>query len=570
MNNKHFEILDCTLRDGGYCNDWQFSKELGREVYRALSKSGVDYVELGFRNPPGKADPKRFGLWRTSTEQDLAEAVANIDGAKVAIMGDYTSVTADDFVDCKNSIADMVRIAVNKDNVFNAIALLDELKEKGYLTSLQCMGYSRYTETEKQELQTALRSCGLDYFYLADSYGSIFPFHVRELFEPYIGLGSFKVGFHPHNNLQMAFANTLAAIEVGVDIVDTTIYGIGRGAGNLPTEILLAYLYCQGVEGYNPIPVLNSVERFFVQLLQEHPWGYQLPYMISGVFNAHPNYSKALLDRKEYTIEDIWRGMEYIQELNPVGFKPELIDRLIKQGLLQPPEKRVQAVADDAGESFPEVGYLDRHKGRDFLVLGLGPTIKSCKPQIERFIEQYEPVVLGANFLDELYVPHYHAFTSQKRLVSYAETVNSASRLLVGVNIPEDPVAEHVHREYELLVFRDVLEADFDIVNGVIMANCRTVSVLLLGVALAMGAKRLFAVGLDGYLGKNVVNTTLYYEEQMDVTSHNLNLERHRSNERFLHQIDQYVCRQGGEGVHILTPTSYGSFYKGIENYIGR
>jgi len=570
MKHRHFEILDCTLRDGGYCNDWQFSREMGREVYRALSKSGVDFVELGFRNPPGKADPERYGLWRSSSEEDLAQAVANIDGAKVAIMGDYTSVTEADFLDCKDSVADMVRIAVNKDNVFNAIELLDRLKAKGYLTSLQCMGYSRYTDAEKKELQAALTSCSLDYFYLADSYGSIFPFHVRELFEPYIGLGSFKVGFHPHNNLEMAFANTLAAIEVGVDIVDTTIYGIGRGAGNLPTEILLAYLYCQGVEGYNPIPVLNSVERYFVQLRKEHPWGYQLPYMISGVFNTHPNYSKALLDRKEHSIEEIWRGMEYIQELNPVGFKPELVDRLVSQGLLRAPEERIEAVEEQVPEQLPEAPYLGRHEGRDFLVLGLGPTLKSCKPQIDRFIEQYDPVVLGANFLDGLYVPHYHAFANQKRLLSYAGTVSPDSRLLVGVNIPAELVAEHVDRDYEPLVFRDLLQADFDIRNGVIMANCRTVSVLLLGVAIAMGARRLFAVGLDGYLGKEVVNTTLFYEEQMDVTSHNVNLERHRSNERFLHQIDQYVCRRGGEGVHILTPTSYGSFYKGIENYIGR
>ena len=130
------------------------------------------------------------------------------------------------FNEKKESCIDMIRIAVHKNNIYNAIDLLEQIKNKGYITSLQCMGYSCYTEKEKTDLVNTLNNANLDYAYVADSYGSMFPFHIKEIFEPFLELDGVKIGFHPHNNIQMAFANTLEAIRVGVNIVDTTIFGI--------------------------------------------------------------------------------------------------------------------------------------------------------------------------------------------------------------------------------------------------------------------------------------------------------------------------------------------------------
>ncbi len=218
---NRIEILDCTIRDGGYVNNWSFSKDLVRESYRALSKSGVNWVELGFRGSERYFDPQKYGLWRFTKDDVVNEVTRNINGAKIAVMGDYGKIDAEDFVVARESPVHLVRIAVHKDKVANAVNLLEKIKEKGYQTSLQCMGYSTYTSAEKRELLSILKSTGIDYVYVADSYGSVFPFQIPGLFEPLLAVGGFKVGFHPHNNIQMAFANTLEAIRVGVHIIDS-------------------------------------------------------------------------------------------------------------------------------------------------------------------------------------------------------------------------------------------------------------------------------------------------------------------------------------------------------------
>ena len=148
-----FEILDCTIRDGGYVNNWQFGKELVREVYRVLSKGGVDIVELGFRNSPEFHKPDTEGIWRVSTEADLRHVTENINGAKISVMGDYSRFDLKNLVPKEDSCIDLIRIAVHKNKVFDAIDLLERIKKNGYLVSLQCMGYSTYSEFERQKLK---------------------------------------------------------------------------------------------------------------------------------------------------------------------------------------------------------------------------------------------------------------------------------------------------------------------------------------------------------------------------------------------------------------------------------
>ena len=576
MIKKDISILDCSIRDGGYVNNWHFKKEVVREIYRALSKSGVDYIELGFRSTEKYFNPDKYGLWRFSSEENLKVVTDNILGAKICIMGDFGKIDLDDLKDKDNSAIDLVRVAVHKTGVFKAIDLLEKIKAKGYMVSLQCMGYSCYADHEKNDLIDAIKKTNIDYVYVADSYGSMFPFHIEKIFEPFFEIGNIMVGYHPHNNIQMAFANTLEAIRIGVDIVDTTIYGIGRGAGNLPTEILLAYLLVQGNDKYNVIPVLNCIERYFLKLKKETPWGYQLPYMISGIFNSHSNYSKELLRRQQYSIEDIWKALEYVKDLNPIGYDSKIVDNFVRYGLIGLKEKfreksfgsNNQQVEKEEAIKYPNVSYKDRYHSREFLVLANGPTLKDYKIEIDSFIEKFNPVVLGANYLNNLYVPDYHAFNNKNRLVSYINTVNSKSELVLGSNISQEMISDYVNRDFEYLVFKDILDVDFGVHNGVITCNCHTISVLLAGMAVVMGAKRIFIAGMDGFLNKKYVDSTLFYDEKFDVTEHDINMERHKWNEKFLDQIDEYLRENGGEGIHILTPTSHTRFQKSITNYI--
>ena len=216
---------------------------------------------------------------------------------------------------------------------------------------------------------------------------------------------------------------------------------------------------------------------------------------------------------------------------------------------------------------FSEVSYINRHQGKDFLILANGPTLKEYKPKIEKLIEKHDFITLGANNLAGLFKPDYHAFNNKRRFVSYIDTVAKESKLLIGQYISDEMIAEYIERDYEKIYYLDLLNADFGIDEGVITTNCRTISVLLLGIAIVMGAKRIFCVGMDGYKDLEK-GSLLFYDEKDEKEDQQMIIERHRWCQRFLGQIDEYLHAKGKEGIHILTPTSYKSFYKGIENYI--
>lgn len=572
-NNKKgiagFEILDCTIRDGGYLNGWKFGKNLVREAYRSVSKAGVSVMEIGFRGTEKYFDRNKFGLWRFSDEETIRETVKGIDGAKIALMGDFGKISAEDFISRKDSLAEIVRVAVHKDNVGEAIDLLEKIKNKGYEVCLNAMGYSNYTPAERKKFISMLKKTDIDYVYVVDSYGSLFPNEIEGLLSPLLEISKIKVGFHPHNSLQMAFANTLEAIRSGAHIIDSTLYGIGRGAGNLPTEIIVLYMELLGNKKYNVIPILNCIDRYLLPMRKEIDWGYQLPYMLSGMYKCHPNYASGLIDYREYTIDEICKAMEIIQKKNPTGYNPEILKELIEDGhigRLKGEKKSSQRPKGKKGKV--SVPYVSRHEGRDCLILANGPTLKEYRQNIDAFIAKVNPVILGANNLSGLFAPDYHAFNNKKRFMDYIDSVSPKSKVLLSEHFTKEMIREYTGRDYEKLYYNDILNSRFDIKAGAVQTNCRTISVLLIGVAIAMGAKRIFIAGMDGYLSHTQDGNLLYYREKDEKTDKDMIIERHMWCQRFLEEIESYLLSKGKEGIHIITPTTYKAFYKSIDNYV--
>ena len=576
MDNKKLKILDCTIRDGGYLNNWHFDLKLVRELYRAHSRSGVDFVEIGFRSTDKYFDPKQYGPWRFTPETLLSEVVKGISGPAVSLMVDFGKVDIEDIPDRKNSIASMYRVAVHKDQVLPAIEFCNVIADKGYIASIQLMGIVSYTEDDFNQILGALKDSKIDYVYFADSYGSLLPSDIKGILDRLAITGK-KIGFHAHNNLQLGFANTLEAIKSGVDIADGTVYGMGRGAGNLPIEILLSHLEKTSVKNsYNVLPVLDIIDRYMLDLHKDLKWGYDLPYMLSGMFEVHPYYSKTMVDYREYSVEDILRTLETVREMKPIGFKKSILDSIIQSGFVGIPISQKDSKSDfdsisvqDLSE-FGRVPYLDRHSGRDFLVLANGPTLKEEKEQIEKFIKKYNPVVIGANYLGELFIPHYHAFGNKKRFIDYVDTVDAGSNILISNIFSDEFIKKYTNRKYEFIQHLPQLSTDFNISNGVVMTNCRTISILSVAVAIVMGAERIFIAGMDGY--KQVDNfmkkSVHFYKESDETEDFEMLMEKHNWNEQLLKQIDNYLVSNNKDGLCILTPTSHKAFYKSIDNFL--
>jgi len=294
------KVLDCTIRDGGLANDSHFDLEIVRAVYRACCEARIDYVELGYRNSKEMFSPDEFGPWRFCDEEDLRRATDGIEnpGTKIAVMQDAHKAVAEDLLPKSESVVDTIRIATYVKDIDKAIALENAAHEKGYETTINVMAISTESDweldpaLEQVEHESHVAAC-----YVVDSYGALYSEQVDYLVQKYQRvLTSKEVGVHFHNHQQLAFANTIEGIIKGANFVDGTIYGLGRAAGNCPTELLLGFLKNPK---FDIRPILDCVANTIRPLEKDLDWGYMVPYMITGVLNQHPRTAMAMLKTPE-------------------------------------------------------------------------------------------------------------------------------------------------------------------------------------------------------------------------------------------------------------------------------
>ena len=282
---RRIKVLDCTIRDGGICNNWDFEHNRVKQVFQALSKAAVEYMEVGYLTTPGFFDPDAVGPWRFCATDDLKQVIEPSD-LKVSTMVDVGRIKPADIPNRSDSGIDMIRIATYAHQMDDACRLLDHCLTQGYETFMNVMAVSTLQPDEVDVFLHQLKTSGVHNVSIVDSFGALYPYHIRYLVRKYANILGEKIGLgvHCHNNQQQAFANSIAAIDEGVDFVDATIHGMGRGAGNCPLELLLFYL---DNPKYDVRPVLEMVE-FFAGLRDGLRWGYHLPYAITGYYNLHP------------------------------------------------------------------------------------------------------------------------------------------------------------------------------------------------------------------------------------------------------------------------------------------
>jgi len=301
-------ILDCTLRDGGYYTNWDFNAETVDGYVKATNALPIDYLELGYRNKPQKEYQGKFGYCPIS----VLDHVRELSKKKLAIMLNENSTLSEDLSVLLEQIVgkvEMVRLAVDPKNLDRAISLAKEVKKLGFEVAFNMMYMSNWQQFEGLVPRLANMNGIVDVFNMVDSYGGITPYEVKEIYYEVKKYVSCMIGFHCHNNLQLGLINTITAIECGVDSVDATILGMGRGAGNLNMELLLTYL-----NKHNGLSVnfneLGEVITAFTPLMEKYRWGTSLPYMISG---ANSFSQKEVMDwasNRVYSFNSIVRALD--------------------------------------------------------------------------------------------------------------------------------------------------------------------------------------------------------------------------------------------------------------------
>lgn len=304
MYKKEIKVIDCTVRDGGLMNKWQFSNKFVRHVYTALTEAGVDYMEIGYLSSEGAFDRKEYGPWRFCFEEDLKKIIGSSEKKiKLSAMADIGRIDYNDIPLKSDSSLDMIRVACYVHQVDKAIDLAHHCQDKGYETTINLMAVSTVGLRDLNEALEDLNKSRVPVIYLVDSFGAFYSEDIDTLASKYVErLPEKIIGAHFHNNQQLAFANTISGIINGINYLDATLYGIGRGAGNCPLELLLSFLKNPK---FKVRPLLKCIEEEILPLTKKIDWGYSVPYMVTGVMNQHPRASMAHMEseRKENIVE---------------------------------------------------------------------------------------------------------------------------------------------------------------------------------------------------------------------------------------------------------------------------
>lgn len=284
-------VIDATLRDGGLVNDFYFTEEFVRALYLTNIKAGVDYMEFGYKASKEMFDQNKFGAWKFCSDEDIRAIVGdNNTDLKIAVMADVGRCDyKNDIVDRADSPVDLVRIATYLNTIPAAVDMIENISGKGYETSCNIMAISNSQEADLKTALDVLGQTPVDVFYIVDSFGALYPEQIARIADIYMEFAAKygkKIGIHAHNNQQLAFANTIEAVGDGVDWLDATYAGMGRGAGNCQMELLLGFLRNPK---YNIYPVIQFIEKHMNKLKEEGVvWGYDLQYLMTGLLNQHP------------------------------------------------------------------------------------------------------------------------------------------------------------------------------------------------------------------------------------------------------------------------------------------
>jgi 4-hydroxy 2-oxovalerate aldolase len=311
MFREKIKVLDCTIRDGGLMNNHNFDFRFVREVYKAVSEAGIDYMEIGYKNSKELFSPKEYGLWKFCDDEEIKKVIEGVESrTKISVMVDIGRVNIDDVKPASESPVKMIRVAAYVKDIDKAIFMVNHFAEKGYETTINIMAISKDQGVELDEaLRQIENESRANVVYIVDSFGNLYQETTEILVKRFKTiLKTREIGFHGHNNQQLAFSNTIEAIIHNANYLDATIYGIGRAAGNCPLELLMGFLKNPK---FDIRPILDVISSEFIPMSKKIEWGYVIPYAIAGMMNEHPKAAMALRDSdKKENYRDFYESIK--------------------------------------------------------------------------------------------------------------------------------------------------------------------------------------------------------------------------------------------------------------------
>lgn len=491
-----FKILDCTLRDGGYYNSWDFDPVIVSSYLKAVSDSKIDYVELGLRNFPKSGFVGAFAY----TTDKFLELLHLPDGPIYGVMVDAKTILTANmtiadavtslFTEAKNSKIGLVRVAAHFEEVESCAEIVHILKTKGYIVGFNLMqagGKSTELIAEKAKLIKSWDE--LDVLYFADSLGNMDTTEVKRVFNALRSEWDGPIGIHTHNNMGQGLENTLTARFLGACWLDSTITGMGRGAGNTQTENLLAVLQKEKTK-YNAKPIYELVVRYFEPMQKRYGWGSNLLYFLGAQNDVHPTYIQNLLSNSRYGTDEIVGAIDYLSNLEgTTSYNGAVLD-----SALDFTAKKSKISGDSSIKSI-----LD---GKEVLIITNGPSSSKYSSAIELYIESFKPVVISINVVDSISpeLIDYYVISHNSKFLSDLEKYKQLNKSVI--------LPKHRFRDSEMKTFEgiDIYDYGIEIQKGMFEVN-DTFAILpydnttsyALAIILGSEVKSVTAIGVDGY-----------------------------------------------------------------------
>lgn len=492
------KLLDCTLRDGGFINDWEFGHEQIVNIFERSVSAKIDIIEVGFIDERRNFDKNRTIMPDGKAVNDIFSGLVTGESMIVGMI-DYGTCAADKILDCKDSILDGIRVIFKKKNRKEALEFCRVIQEKGYKMFVQPVSITGYSDEEMSELVEDVNKLHPYAMSMVDTYGLLHQgnlLHYFELIDSKLNK-DISMGYHAHNNFQLGYSNAIALIERNKNrdlVIDGSIYGMGKGAGNVPLELIAMYMNDFCGSDYDINSILEALDTGIMEIYLKSPWGYSLKYFLAASNDCHPNYVQNLMQKRTLSVKSINEILSSISKTEKLAYNEAHIEELYET-------YQMQEINDKKNLATLAAEF----ENKKILVLGPGPNIGLQKERIDKYIKENNPYIVSINFVPEGYDKIDYIFISNSK--RYVELSNR----LLNVNFNPTVIATSnvtkIAGEFDYTIdYSSLIDPEFEFRDSSF--------IMFIKLLIRLGVGKCALAGFDGYKdeeGENYFNVAMEY-----------------------------------------------------------
>lgn len=537
---NHAMLLDCTLRDGAYLIDKKFGDTTIHGIINGLQKTGIDIIEIGFLQDNG------FGEGKTVFKNSLdAEKFVPADKGDTlyAVLADFCRYSIDNLDNYTGKSFDAVRACFFKKERYEVLEFCKQVKAKGYKLFVQPVDILGYTDTEIIEFVNLVNAIEPYCFSIVDTFGSMYVDDLQRVYSliDHNLVSTSKIGFHSHNNMQMSSALSQEFLKMTFGkrevVVDTTLSGMGRGAGNTPTELVAQYMVSKLGYSYDIDAMLDIIDEYMDNIRSRCSWGYDTHYFIAGAYSAHVNNIAYLKKKNSIRYKDI----RYI--LNKIGAVPR---KRYDYDLLD--NTYIDYLNSDIDDSKAIAELKATLGNKNIVLIAPGATAKTCADKINQYVKDNNAVVITVNFMYDDVKSDYMYFSNVRRYEYWKndEKFSDVAKIVTS-NVTTAP-----QNDETVVSFTNLVKCGWEHMDNSAILSLRLLDTL--------GVKSIAIAGLDGYDYKT--SDTNYVSQEMELS--NVSIESLLLNEEIKEMLKDFIdTKTGKEDILFITPSRFESVIGG-------